>query len=167
MDIEIIVVPLLALIIFGLLGLSLNRLRRWLGKDISVKPIYLRSYGNLSEGELNLNISNNSGHGITINAIIVGELNGKGVREIGKKVVKSGKPEASREPFELGNKNYISLIINLEGELQEGKNNGQIILAVEDFRGRRRLVKKFSVFSEPRLFAWAAPLRNARSKVVK
>ena len=151
MDIEIIVGPLLALFIYGLLRLSKNRLRRWLGKDISVKPIYLRSYGNLSEGELNLNMSNNSGHEITINAIIVGKLNGKGVRAIGKRVVKSGKPEASREPFKLGNKNYISLIINFEiinfeGELQEGKNNGQIILKVEDFRGRRRLVKKFSVF---------------------
>lgn len=131
MDIEIIVGPLLALFIFGLLGLSLNRLRRRLGRDISVKPIYLRSSGD--HQLLQLKISNDSGCEVTVNNISLLEVNSKGVREIG-----------NIRPFRIEDKKHMFKTIRFEGELGQ-KSDIEVILAVENFKGRRRLNKRFSV----------------------
>lgn len=132
MDIEIIVGPLLALFIFSLFGLSYNRLRRWLGKDISVKPIYLRSSGD--HQLLQLKISNVSGCEVTVNNISLLEVNGKGVREIG-----------NTRPFKIEDKKHAFKTITFEGEVRE-KNDINVILAVESFKGRRVLKKRFSVY---------------------
>lgn len=95
MDIGVVV--LLVTLSAGVVSLSkllLNPLRRRLGRDISVKPIYLRSYDNFPEGLLKLKISNDSGHKVTINCISLVEVNGK-------EVVQVGIPK----PFEIENKN--------------------------------------------------------------
>lgn len=133
MDIEVIVVPLLVVLILSLLGLSRNRLQRRLGRDISVKPIYLRSH-NLSEGLLKLEISNDSGHEVKINFIGLSEVNGKEALQIGVP-----------NPFEIEDRGYESQIIKFRGELQDGKNNCRVTLALQDFKGRRGMEKRFSV----------------------
>lgn len=134
MDIGVIVGPLLAVVIFSLFGLSYNRLRRWLGKDIFIKPIYLRSYDTPPQ-LLKFSISNDSGHTIEINNIMLFEVNGKDVEV--HEIIK---------PFELEDKNYGDVRIKFDGELRDGKNDVRISLAVEGLKGRRGLNKRFSVY---------------------
>jgi hypothetical protein len=110
-----------------------DRLWKWLGRDIFVKAIYLRTSDKF--GLLNLKISNDSGHPLTINAFALSEVNGE--KAYAPKII---------SPFELEDKKYKLEIIEFEGKLHEGKNTGRVIVAVEDFKGRRTFVKKFSVF---------------------
>lgn len=117
----------------GLLKPVYNLLRRWLGNDIFVKPIYLRSYDTPPQ-LLNFSISNDSGHKVKINNIMLYDVNGKEAKA----------PEIIK-PFELEDKNYEDVRIKFEGELRDGKNDVRVLLAVEDFKGRRVLKKRFSV----------------------
>jgi len=115
----------------------LGLLKRWGERRIFIVPIFLRSRANLPGGQLMLKISNNLGHKAIVNCISLLELNGRRVREI--------KTMGPKEPFKIENKDFENRLIIFEGELRKGKNNGIIRAAVEDFRGRYRFDKKFSI----------------------
>lgn len=115
----------------------LGLLKKWKERRVFIAPIYLRSRIGLSGGQLKLKISNNLGHKATINCISLLEINGKKIREVETK--------GPKEPFKIENKDFENKLIIFEGGLQKGKNNGIISVAVEDFRGRHRLKKKFSI----------------------